>query len=130
VRPLPAAALDVLAVCTFVVAGRRTHAEGLDAAATAATAWPFLAGLAGGWTLVRAWRDPAALRTGVLVWAATVVGGLVLRRVSGGGTPLTFVAVAATSLAVLLLGWRLVARRTSVARQTSGLAAGNRTYGG
>ena len=42
--------------------------------------------------------------------ACTVVLGMVLRRVAAEGTALSFVVVATTVLAVLLLGWRLVAR--------------------
>ena len=40
----------------------------------------------------------------------TVVLGMLLRRVAGDGTALSFVIVATTVLSVLLLGWRLVAR--------------------
>ena len=43
----------------------------------------------------------------------TVVLGMLLRRVLGEGTALSFVVVATTVLAVLLLGWRLVARAVS-----------------
>jgi hypothetical protein len=109
-RSLPAAALDVLAVVAFVVLGRRTHADGLDPAGVAGTAWPFLAALAVGWLLARAWRAPAAVaRTGVPVWLVTVAGGMLLRRLAGEGTAPSFVVVTALTLAVFLLGWRAAA---------------------
>lgn len=115
-RPLLAAALDVLAVIAFVFAGRRTHAEGLDLAGTALVAWPFLVAAALGWLVARGWRAPdAVLRTGVPVWLVTVGAGLLLRRAGGDGTAAPFVVVATIVLGVLLLGWRsgagILARR-------------------
>jgi hypothetical protein len=111
VRPLPAAGLDLLAVVLFVVLGRRSHAEGLDLAGIAGTAWPFLAALVVGGTAARAWRSPLdLLRTGVPVWLVTAWGGLLLRRLTGGGTPADFVLVATLVLGALLLGWRAAAR--------------------
>lgn len=109
-RSLPAVVLDVVAVLAFVLAGRRTHASGVDAAGLVGTAWPFLVALCAGWVLARAWRSPAAvLRTGVPVWLVTVALGMLLRRVTGDGTAVAFVLVATAVLAVLLLGWRAVA---------------------
>ena len=111
VRPFPAAALDVLAVVGFVVAGRRTHAEGLDLAGTAQVAWPFLVAAALGWLVARGWRAPdAVLRTGVPVWLVTVGAGLLLRRAGGDGTAAPFVVVAVVTLGVLMLGWRALAQ--------------------
>jgi Protein of unknown function (DUF3054) len=101
-------ALDVLAVLLFAAAGRRTHAEGISVAGLLGTAWPFLAGTVTGWGIARAWRRPASLSTGLLVWVATVVVGMLLRRVVGDGTATAFVLVAATTLGALLLGWRVL----------------------
>lgn len=104
--------LDVAAVGVFVAIGRRSHAEGETLVGLAGTAWPFLVGTAAGWALSRAGRRPAELvPTGVTVWGSAVVVGLLLRRLTGGGTPLPFVVVATISLGVLLLGWRALARR-------------------
>ena len=103
--------LDVLAVLLFAAVGRRSHAEGLAVVGVLRTAWPFLAGVAAGWLLARAWRAPDALVTsGVPVWLGALVVGMLLRVATGAGTAPSFVVVAAISLAVLLLGWRLVAR--------------------
>ncbi len=110
-RPGPgaAAALDVAAVLVFVLVGRRSHAEGLTLPGVADTAWPFLAGLAAGWLVARAWRAPGSLGTGVAVWAVAVAAGLGLRVLAGAGAPASFAVVTAVVLALLLLGWRAVA---------------------
>ena len=106
-----ALAADVLCVVVFCAIGRRSHAEGLTVSGVAETAWPFLTGTALGWLAVRAWRRPTALApTGVAVWAATVVVGMLLRKASGQGTAASFIVVATLTTAALLLGWRLVAR--------------------
>ncbi|SIO23477.1 DUF3054 domain-containing protein [Agromyces cerinus] len=105
-----AAVLDAVLVVVFVLIGRRSHAEGLDLAGIAVTAWPFLAALVVGWLAARAWRHPLAVwPTGVIVWAVTVIGGMLLRVVSGQGTQFAFIVVATLTLAAFLLGWRLVA---------------------
>ncbi|GGK53067.1 hypothetical protein GCM10011591_26040 [Nocardia camponoti] len=73
------------------------------------TVWPFAIGLIVGWVLVVAVAKvvPTALVPGgVIIWASTLVGGMLLRVVSGQGTAVSFIIVAATVLAVFLLGWR------------------------
>ena len=106
-----ALALDVVAVLLFAAVGRRSHAEGLAVLGVLRTVWPFLVGVAAGWLLARAWRAPdALLAAGVPVWLGALVVGMLLRVATGAGTAPSFVVVAALSLAVLLLGWRLVAR--------------------
>jgi len=120
--PLLALAVDIVAVILFAVVGRASHAENV-LIGLGTTAWPFLTALAAGWLLAFAWRAPLApLRSGAPVWAVTVVGGMLLRAVSGQGTALAFVIVAALTLLLLLVGWRAVAalamrgRRRSLAR--------------
>jgi hypothetical protein len=101
---------DVVGVLVFCTLGRRSHAEGLTAAGVAETAWPFLAGTAVGWLLVRGWRAPiAVVPTGVAVWVSTVVVGMLLRKVTSAGIAVSFVVVASIVIAVLLLGWRVAA---------------------
>ena len=118
-----AAGLDAVLVVVFVSIGRSSHAEGLDLAGIAATAWPFLAALAVGWLAARAWRHPLSVwPTGVIVWAVTVIGGMLLRVASGQGTQFAFIVVATLTLAAFLLGWRLIA--LLVTRRTRG---GDRT---
>lgn len=101
--------LDCCCVLVFVIIGRASHGEGL--AGIASTAWPFLAGLAGGWLAARAWRQPFRLwPAGVGAWLGAVALGMALRVVSGQGTALAFTGVALAFLGLFLLGWRLLAR--------------------
>ena len=102
--------VDCCCVLLFVVIGRASHAKGESLGGIASTAWPFLAGLAGGWLATRAWRRPLGLSpAGVGAWLGTVAGGMVLRVVSGQGTAVAFIGVALAFLGLFLLGWRLVA---------------------
>jgi ribose/xylose/arabinose/galactoside ABC-type transport system permease subunit len=110
-RALPAV-LDVALVVLFAALGRRSHADGLDVVGVLRTAAPFVAGAAAGWLVASLTLDaaPRDLSFGAVVLVCTVVVGMLLRRVMGDGTALSFVLVATTVLSVLLLGWRLVAR--------------------
>jgi len=100
-------AMDVLGVLVFCAVGRRSHAEGLSIAGVATTAWPFLTGTGIGWLASRGWRRPTAVvPTGVIVWLCTVVVGMVLRKASSAGVAASFVVVAASVTAAILLGWR------------------------
>lgn len=119
-RAATAFGADLFAVAVFVVLGRRAHDEGDGAGfllGTAQTAWPFLTGTALGWAALelagRGGRgpDPTSVRGGLAVLAAAVTVGMTLRRLAGGGVQASFVAVATTVLALLLLGWRAVAAR-------------------
>ncbi|WP_231989208.1 MULTISPECIES: DUF3054 domain-containing protein [unclassified Mycobacterium] len=102
-------AMDVIGVLAFCAAGRRSHDEGLNLAGVATTAWPFLTGTVVGWLASRAWRRPTeVVPTGVVVWLCTVVVGMVLRKASSAGVAVSFVVVAASVTALLLLGWRAV----------------------
>jgi len=109
-RTLTALLADIVCVLVFCTIGRRSHAEGLTVAGIAQTAWPFLAGTAAGWLLIRGWRRPfTVMPTGVAVWVCTVVGGMLLRKATSAGVQTSFVVVASIVTAVLLLGWRSVA---------------------
>jgi Protein of unknown function (DUF3054) len=109
-RALIALFADVVCVIVFCTIGRRSHAEGLTVAGIAQTAWPFLAGTGVGWLLIGGWRRPfTVIPVGVVVWACTVVVGMVLRKVTSAGVSASFVVVASVSTAVLLLGWRAAA---------------------
>jgi hypothetical protein len=102
-------ALDLISVLVFCAVGRRSHAEGLTVGGVATTAWPFLTGTVVGWLASRGWRRPTALApTGVVVWLSTVVIGMLLRKASSAGVAASFVVVAGTVTALLLLGWRAV----------------------
>ncbi len=112
--------MDVIGVLVFCAVGRRSHDEGLNITGVATTAWPFLTGTVLGWLASRAWRRPTAMvPTGVVVWLCTVVVGMVLRKASSAGVAASFVVVAASVTAVLLLGWRAVVGLT--VRRRSGV---------
>ncbi|RCV53600.1 DUF3054 domain-containing protein [Marinitenerispora sediminis] len=123
-RLLPAALLDLLCVAAFVLIGRSSHGEENALLGFLGTAWPFAAALAAGWLATLAWRAPARpLRTGAGVWAVTVAGGMVLRVLSGGGAPLSFVIVTAVFLGLALVGWRTVAHLVSGRRDRRSVRA-------
>lgn len=102
-----AAAADALLIMLFAAIGRDAHARGDVTTGVLLTAWPFLAGAAVTWLLLRLWREPLALwPAGVAVWLGTVGVGMALRALTGQTVVLPFVIVALISLAVLLLGYR------------------------
>jgi peptidoglycan/LPS O-acetylase OafA/YrhL len=106
-RRLAYLVVDVIGVLVFCAVGRRSHDEGITVSGVATTAWPFLTGTVVGWVASRGWRRPTAVvPTGVVVWLCTVVVGMVLRKVTSAGVAASFVVVASSVTAVLLLGWR------------------------
>ena len=128
-KPAVAIAVDGACVVAFALIGRASHAEAFDLVGLARTAGPFLAGTAVGTLLGRTWRHPLTLRSGIAVWAGTLAGGMLLRAaLTGGGIALSFVIVAGITLAVFLLGWRLVA--AAVSRRRVGAEAALRQRSG
>jgi len=117
-----AVVLDVCCILVFVIIGRASHTKGESLAGVASTAWPFLAGLAGGWLATaglagRAWRRPYRLwPAGVGAWLGAVGLGMLFRVVSGQGTAPAFIGVALAFLGLFLLGWRLLAQAVTGAR--------------
>jgi uncharacterized membrane protein len=104
-----AAAADAVLILVFAAIGRDAHQRGEIITGVLATAWPFLAGAAVSWLALRVWRAPLALwPAGVVVWLGTVAVGMLLRAVTGQSVVLPFIIVALISLAVFLLGYRLV----------------------
>lgn len=123
VKKLVPFVVDALLVIVFCVIGRRSHHEALIGAGLFRTLWPFAIGLLVGWALAPAAARargesgrsvPALTRfdarvlwpTGVTVWLCTLIVGMVLRVISGQGIAVSFVMVAASVLALFLLGWR------------------------
>jgi peptidoglycan/LPS O-acetylase OafA/YrhL len=120
-RQVWSAAADAVCVLAFCAVGRRSHAEGVTISGVAGTAWPFLVGAAVGWLMSRGWRRPlAVVPTGLTVWVCTIAVGMVLRKANSGGVAVTFVVVASTVTALLLLGWRGIA---ALVRRSSGRRA-------
>jgi len=116
VKLSPAAAVDVICVLLFAIIGRSSHAEANSLGGVLHTAWPFLLGCLIGLVLARYWREPYAVRTGVVVWLCTVVGGITLRLLSGATAQVAFVIVASITLGLLLVGWRAAYRLVQRAR--------------
>ena len=110
-------ALDAALVVVFSTFGRGAHSEGLGVTQVWGTAWPFLIGLAVGWLILLATRRaPAAVGSGVLLWLATLVVGMVIRGLGDGRVPhWSFMVVAGVVTAVLLIGWRAI--RAAVVRR-------------
>jgi Protein of unknown function (DUF3054) len=103
--------LDVCAVLAFVAIGRHAHHAGDGLTGLAATAGPFLGGLAVGIAAVRAWRQPLGLvPAGLGAWLGAAVAGMIIRILAGQGTAASFWAVTLAFLALFILGWRIVAR--------------------
>lgn len=110
--------LDIVLVVAFAATGRASHDSDVWSGLWQ-TAWPFLAGLGVGWLATLAWRAPAApVRTGLGVWAATVIVGMVLRAVTGQGTAFAFIVVASLVLLIALVGWRLLSALVRRLRRT------------
>ena len=110
---IAAPAVDAVCVLVFVLIGRRSHAEGNTLVEVLRTVAPFLIGLTAGWALLaRTGRPGSSWRAGVIVWATTVIVGMILRRVAfERGTAATFVVVTTVFLALFLIGWRLLLAR-------------------
>ncbi len=110
--------IDLLLVGVFAVIGRLSHYGSLTFGGWWETAWPFLAGALLAWAVLTIRRRPGAtIAAGVVVWLTTLIGGMLLRQLSGQGTAIPFVVVATLTLCALLLLPRvvvgLVARRRS-----------------
>jgi ribose/xylose/arabinose/galactoside ABC-type transport system permease subunit len=106
------AVADVLSIVVFVAIGRKNHDEGEAASGIFHVAAPFLIAAVAGWIASQAWKKPIELRTGAIVWLATIVLGMVLRHfVFDDGTATAFIIVATVFLCAFLNGWRAIARK-------------------
>ena len=56
-------------------------------------------------------------RAGVVLWASTLIVGMVVRYFTGQGVAVIFVIVAACFLALTLIGWRAVAAAIRAVRR-------------
>lgn len=102
--------VDAAFVLLFATIGRISHEEGVTLAGVLEVAGPFLAALVLGWAVARArGRWPTGMPGAGTVWVVTVVLGLVLRVVAGGGFAWSFGLVTALVLGLFLVGWRCAA---------------------
>ena len=105
-RAVTAFLIDVVMVVAFTLIGRASHDRDM-LRGLGNTIWPFLVALVVAWVVGRAWIAPTApVRTGIPVWAGTVVIGMLLRWVAGQGVQTVFVMVGAGFLFLFLVGWR------------------------
>lgn len=96
--------LDVVLIILFAALGRDTHEHGLDPAGILVTASPFLAACLAGRVLLARWKSPSSLwPAGVALWLITVVAGLGIRALFGGGVALSFAIVTLCVLGAFLL---------------------------
>jgi hypothetical protein len=114
--------LDFLSIVVFVAIGRRSHDEGSAVTGIVKTAAPFLMGLTLAWLIVRAWRWPFAILTGLAIWPITLLVGMMCRNlIFGRDTPISFVIVATVFLGLCFVGWRMAARAMARRRRSSTL---------
>lgn len=111
----PVLAVDVGVVAVFALLGRVSHDEGNLLLGTVGTAAPFMLGLLAGWLRAPCAGLPAAqqartVRFGWWVLATTMVGGVLLRWLTGEGLAPAFLAVATGVLALGLVGRRMLSR--------------------
>lgn len=110
-RFVPAFIVDAVLVLVFAVIGRASHGE--SPGGFLITAWPFLVALLVGHVVAALLparpRRPWSVVWGVVVWAATVIGGLLLRVATGDTAQIAFIIVTTLVLGVFLVGWRAVA---------------------
>ena len=113
---LPVFLIDTLAVVVFAVLARLAHNTAevpFNFLNVANTFWPFFLGLILGWILIWAKANSARkVSTGVVVWLATVIVGLVIWWLRNDAIPhWSFILVASVMSALLLLGWRTIATK-------------------
>jgi uncharacterized membrane protein (GlpM family) len=112
--------VDAALVVLFVFIGTRNHDTDKNVAGVLSTAAPFLIGLVCGWWGSNGWKNPTAVQTGIVVWIATVVIGMLLRNFAWDrGTAGAFIVVATIFNAFTLIGWRVV-RKNILTRQPPG----------
>lgn len=101
--------IDLVLVLAFIAIGLRSHSELLSEILP--TAAPFLLAAMVSHLLLMfiSGRRVLALPVqGLFVWLVTLVLGLLLRITLGDTAALAFMLVSAVTLAVFLLGWRLI----------------------
>lgn len=114
-NPAAVLAMDAAALLLFALLARIAHNSEelpLSLPGVLSTWWPFLiGGLIGGAVVLGIRRPPAAVSpSGIIVWIIAVVVGLGIWGIRHGQVPhISFIIVASTTSAILLLGWRAIA---------------------
>lgn len=111
-----AAIIDLVLIVTFAAIGMANH-HGEIFPGLLIVAWPFVAGAAIGWLVIRAWKAPARpLRSGIPIWILAAGAGMILRVATGGGFAWSFLIVTVLVLGAFLVGWRAIAALVNRAR--------------
>ncbi|QYH20518.1 DUF3054 domain-containing protein [Corynebacterium aquatimens] len=101
-----AIAADYVAIAVFALLARAAHrSDDMPFTFTGwlSTLWPFALGVTLGWLIVRQ-------NKGGIIWAVTVITGLVIWGLRNQAVPhWSFVIVATVMSALLMLGWRAIA---------------------
>lgn len=100
--------MDVALVLIFVTMSRLSHDQSLAPDGVFGTAWPFLVGVVIGWLCTFSWRTTLSLYAALGVFGCTLLLGIGFRGLTYTGSQPSFVAMATSVLAVLLMGWRLM----------------------
>ena len=102
-----AIAADYVAIAAFALLARAAHrSDDMPFTFTGwlSTLWPFALGVTLGWLITRE-------NKGGVIWIITVVTGLVIWGLRNGKVPhWSFIIVATTVSALLMLGWRGIAK--------------------
>lgn len=102
-----AIAADYVAIAAFALLARAAHQSDdmpFNFTGWLSTLWPFALGVTLGWLIARE-------NKGGIIWAVTVITGLVIWGIRNGSIPhWSFIIVATTMSALLMLGWRGVAK--------------------
>ena len=102
-----AIAADYVAIAAFALLARAAHQSDdmpFNFSGWLSTLWPFALGVTLGWLITRE-------NKGGLIWIITVVTGLVIWGIRNGRVPhWSFIVVATVMSALLMLGWRGVAK--------------------
>ena len=102
---------DVLCVLVFVFIGTRNHDTDTGLGGVLTVGLPFWMALFAVHVVGLAERA-RTITAGIMIWAATVSLGMVLRHwMFGKGTALSFIIVATVFLGVLMIGWRVAEHR-------------------
>lgn len=102
-----AIAADYVAIAAFALLARAAHRSDdmpFNFTGWLSTLWPFALGVTLGWLITRE-------NKGGVIWIITVVTGLVIWGLRNGKVPhWSFIIVATTVSALLMLGWRGIAK--------------------
>lgn len=109
--------IDTVAIIIFAVLARLAHNKPDDPFTflnIVDTFWPFFIGVILGTLLIAKQVNPRSMKSGAIVWIATVVVGLAIWGIRHAAFPhWSFILVASIMSALLLFGWRGAAGATA-----------------